>query len=163
MKSLQRALGLLVVLSLSACGFQLRQELVLPTTLQVIRIDVADPYSPLQRNLEQAFRRAGADVVETRDGVAALRVSRNQLDRQPLSVGETGRVQEFVLRYQVTFELIDAAGMVVVPRQDVELERDYSFDTIQAQGTPGEEEVVRAELERDMVQAILRRVDAVLR
>lgn len=51
----------------------------------------------------------------------------------------------------------------MVPRQDVELERDYSFDTIQAQGTPGEEEVVRAELERDMVQAILRRVDAVLR
>ena len=163
MKSMQRFAVVLMVLALSACGFQLRQELVLPATLQTLRVDVADTYSPLQRNLEQAFRRAGASVVETREGVAVMRVFRNRLDRLPLSVGETGRVQEFVLRYEVTFELVDAAGMVVVPRQDVELERDYSFDTRQAQGSPGEEEVVRIELERDMVQAIVRRVDAVLR
>lgn len=150
-------------LLLSACGFKLRQDIVLPASLATIKVSVADPYSPLQRNLEVALRRSGAAVVETADGVAVLRVFRNSLQRLPLSVGDTGRVQEFVLRYVVTFELVDASGLVVVPRQDVELERDYSFDTIQAQGTPGEEEVMRAELEREIVQSILRRVDAVLR
>ena len=65
MKSMQRVALLLGVLALSACGFHLRQELVLPATLQTVRVDVADTYSPLQRNLEQAFRRAGASVVET--------------------------------------------------------------------------------------------------
>lgn len=148
---------------LSACGFQLRKDIALPATLSTIRVAVADPYSPLQRNLEASLRRSGATVVDTATGSATLRVFRNSLQRLPLSVGDTGRVQEYVMRYEVEFELVDASGLVVAPRQEVELERDYSFDTIQAQGTPGEEEVVRAELEREIVQAILRRIDAVLR
>ena len=78
----------------------------------------------------------------------------------PLSVGRTGRVQEYSMRYEVRMELVDAAGRVVVPEQEVALERSYQFETLRAQGTPGEEEVVRAELERDMTQAILRRIRA---
>ena len=148
---------------LSACGFQLRQEIALPASLSTIRVDIADPYSPLLRNIEASLRRSGANVSEARDGVAVLRIFRNSLQRLPLSVGDTGRVQEYVFRYEVDFELADASGLILVPRQTVELERDYSFDTLQAQGTPGEEEVVRAELEREMVQAVLRRIDAVLR
>lgn len=154
---------LIASLVLSACGFQLRRDIALPASLSTIRVAVADPYSPLQRNLEGSLRRSGATVVDTATGTATLRVFRNSLQRLPLSVGDTGRVQEYLMRYEVEFELADASGLVVVPRQEVELERDYSFDTIQAQGTPGEEEVVRAELEREMVQSILRRIDAVLR
>ena len=81
----------------------------------------------------------------------------------PLSVGDTGRVQEYLLRYTVEFELVDAAGAVVLARQKVELDRDYTFDTQQALGTPGEEELVKTELERDMVRTILRRIDAASR
>ena len=154
---------LVTSLVLSACGFQLRRDIALPASLSTIRVAVADPFSPLQRNLESSLRRSGASVVDTAAGTATLRVFRNSLQRLPLSVGDTGRVQEYLMRYEVEFELADASGLVVVPRQEVELERDYSFDTIQAQGTPGEEEVVRAELEREMVQSILRRIDAVLR
>ena len=93
---------------------------------------------------------------------AVLRISRNTMTRWPLSVGRTGRVQEYSMRYEVTMQLTDADGAPVVPRQDIQLERSYQFETLRAQGTPGEEEVVRAELERDMAQAILRRIDAVL-
>lgn len=155
--------ALLLVSVLSGCGFQLRDEIVLPSALSVIRVDVADTYSPLQRNLEQAMRRAGATLSPAPEGVAVLRVFSNRLDRLPLSVGDTGRVQEYLLKYEVDFELVDATGAAVLPRQTVVLERDYTFDTLQAIGTPGEEEVVKAELERDMVQAILRRVEATTR
>lgn len=158
-----RVLTLVLVLLLSACGFQLRQQIALPAHLAAIRVAGADPYSPLQRNLEQALRRAGARLVEGDAPSAVLRVFVQRMDRLPLSVGDTGRVQEFLMRYRVEFELVDAAGKALLPRQALELERDYTFDTLQALGTPGEEEVVRAELERDMVQALLRRIDAVSR
>jgi outer membrane lipopolysaccharide assembly protein LptE/RlpB len=49
-----------------------------------------------------------------------------------------------------------------MPKQSLQLERSYQFASLRAQGTPGEEEVVREELERDMVQAILRRIHAAL-
>lgn len=156
-------LALIFLLALAGCGFQLRQEVTLPPNLTSLRVETVDTYSPLQRNLEQALRRAGASIVESAANSAVLRVFASRIDRLPLSVGDTGRVQEYLLRYTVEFELIDAAAAIVLPRQKIELERDYTFDTQQAFGTPGEEEVVKAELERDMVQAVLRRIDAVTR
>lgn len=160
---LRIALLLGAALLASGCGFKLRQQVTLPDALQSMRVETADPYSPLQRNLEQALRQAGARIVETAEGNAVLRVFANRIDRVPLSVGSDGRVEEYLLRYIVEFELVDAAGTAVLPRQAVELERDYTFDTQQAFGTPGEEELVKAELEREMVQALLRRIDAATR
>jgi LPS-assembly lipoprotein len=157
---------LLVALSLvllSGCGFQLRQPIALPATLASMRVETVDPYSPLQRNLEQALRQAGTRLAEGPGDSAVLRVFQQHIDRLPLSVGDTGRVQEYLLRYTVEFELVDAAGAEVLPRQKVELDRDYTFDTQQALGTPGEEELVKTELERDMVRTILRRIDAASR
>ena len=147
---------------LTGCGFKLRGEMVLPPELSTIRVQVADQYSPLQRNLEQALARSGAREPRGEERGAILRIAKNRMTRWPLSVGRTGRVQEYSMRYEVTMQLTDASGAPVVPRQDIQLERTYQFETLRAQGTPGEEEVVRAELERDMAQAILRRIDAVL-
>ena len=160
---LNRVLVLALLLALSACGFQLREQVDLPASLSSLRIEGVDPYSPLQRNLELALRRAGANLVETAEGSGVLRVFAQRIDRLPLSVGDTGRVQEYLMRYTVEFELVDNAGAAVLPRQRVELDRDYTFDTQQALGTPGEEEIVKAELERDMVATILRRIDAAVR
>ena len=154
--------GLLGVLG--ACGFKLREQVSLPPNLATLRIEGGDPFATLQRDLDQALRRAGATIVESPgEGVAVLRIVASGIDRLPLSVGDTGRVAEFLLRYTVDFELIDAAGKIVLPRQKIEMDRDYTFDTEQALGTPGEEELVRAELERDMVQTLLRRIDAATR
>ena len=155
-----RASLLLGFALLAGCGFQLRGEITLPPELVRIRVHVADIFSPLQRNLEQALVHAGAREPVGKEPSALLRISRNQIKRLPLSVGRTGRVQEYSLRYEVVMELTDAAGRVVVPQQDIALERSYQFETLRAQGTPGEEEVVRDELERDMTQAILRRIRA---
>ena len=158
-----RILALLLTIGLTACGFQLRQPIALPANLSTLRIEGVDPYSPLQRNLEQALKRSGATLVETANAAAVLRVFAQRMDRLPLSVGDTGRVQEYLMRYTVEFELVDAGAVAVLPRQSAVLERDYTFDTQQAFGTPGEEEVVRTELERDMVATLMRRIDAASR
>lgn len=156
-----RAAALLVLgLLIAGCGFQLRRELVLPPELATLNVETPDPNGALQRQLESALRRAGATAGK---GGAVLRVLSPALEQRPLSVGATGRVQEFLLVYRADIELVDAAGAVVMPRQRVELEREYSFDTAAALGSPAEEEIVRGDIEQAMGEAILRRVDAVLR
>jgi outer membrane lipopolysaccharide assembly protein LptE/RlpB len=159
---MQRVLLLFLLVSLTACGFQLRRDLELPANLATLRIEQTDPFSPLGRGLEPALRRAGATLVDSGES-AVLRIPSVRRQQLPLSVGTTGRVQEYALRYRVEIELIDAAGQVVLPRQAIELERVYPFDTAAALGSPAEQELVQAELDRDMVAAILRRIDAALR
>ena len=163
-------LSVLVLGLLGACGFQLRKELALPAALASIRVETPDPNGALQRQLEAALRRAGATITASGaataaagEGGAVLRVVSAALEQRPLTVGASGRVQEFLLQYRAEVELIDAAGTVVMPRQTIELDREYSFDTAAALGSPAEEEIVRGDIEQAMGEAILRRVDAVLR
>lgn len=154
----------LLVVVLAGCGFQLRRDLLLPPELGTLHIEAVDPQSELVRGLGQALRRSGTSLVAADvDGAARLRLTDTSMRQRPLSVGGTGRVQEFALVYATRVELVDAAGAIRLPAQEVALERVYSFDTADALGTPGEEEVVRAELEREMVAALLRRIEAALR
>jgi outer membrane lipopolysaccharide assembly protein LptE/RlpB len=155
-------IAVLASLVLSACGFQLRRELALPPEVSTIRIEQADPFSPLARGLEPALRRAGATIVDSGDA-AVLRITSTRREQLPLAVDTFGRVQEYALRYSTEIELVDAGGAIVLPRQSVELERTFTFDSAEALGSPAEQEIVLAELDRDMVAAILRRLDAALR
>ena len=112
--------------------------------------------------MRDSIRRGLASKEPSRTGMVGWNARTLHEASDPLNSPLLKRVQEYAMRYLVTVRLVDAEGTVVVPTQDIQLERSYQFETIRAQGTPGEEEVVRAELERDMVQAILRRIDAVL-
>lgn len=154
-------LTIVLCLLLAGCGFQLRRELQLPANLQGLQVQTPDRYGLLQRDLERALQRAGA--VPAADSKAQLRVPTAVIEQRPLSIGGTGRVQEYVIEYRAEFELIDAAGVTLIPLQMITLERDYSFDTAQSLGSPAEEAILRQELESAMAEAILRRVDAVLR
>lgn len=147
---------------LGACGFRLAQELALPLDMQRIAVQTPEPYGVLQSELERALRRAGADL-EGSAGVASLVISHAQLSQRPLSIGADGRVQEFALVYEASFNLLDANGQSKLTEETISLQRDYRFDAGEALGSPAEEALVREELEREMASAILRRLDAYFR
>ncbi len=146
---------------LGACGFHLRGEAQLPAGMQTLAIEGADALSPLGRDLRKALARSGAAVVETATpGAAVLRIGSNQLRTDVLSVGGNARANEYTIRYHVEFDVVDARGAVLVARQTIELTRDFTFDATQALGIAAEQDLLTGELQRDMVQAILRRLEA---
>jgi LPS-assembly lipoprotein len=158
------ALASLLSLLLSACGFHLRDALTLPPDLGPVRVEARDPYSPLALSLQQALRRAGAQVVEgqARD-VAVLDIVSERWANTPLSVDAQGRALEYTLRYAVFFELRDADGTLRVPQQGIELSRDYVSPPENTIGTESESEILGRELRREMSAAVLRRIDAAAR
>lgn len=163
--TLRRALPFIPAIALIAllagCGFQLRKEAHLPASMQRTHIEIADPSSALARDLAKALARSGTQVVEhVETGVAVMKISTNTLSTDVLSVGGTARANEYALRYHVAFEVTDAAGTTVLPRQTIELSREFTFDATQALGVNAETDLLSRELERDMVQTILRRLEA---
>jgi LPS-assembly lipoprotein len=165
MKRLSVALAALCLLALSACGFHLRDSLVLPPGLEEVRVAVADPYSALAQSLERSLLRAGATVVDARDGrrVASLNIVSERWADRPLSIDQFGRAQEFTMQYAVIFSLTDANGDVLVPQQVVEMGRDYIAPPTEATGTATERELLVREMQREMSASILRRIDAASR
>lgn len=160
---IRRLLPAVLVLVLAGCGFQLRDRISVPTQFGPIRVVSVTRYSALAESLMQTLERAGAQV--SRDGTegAVLDVVAEQWAETPISVDALGRSQEFSLRYAVIFELRRADGAVVVPRQTIELSRDFISNPVNSIGSEGEREILARELRREMGASILRRIDAVFK
>ncbi|SFK28792.1 LPS-assembly lipoprotein LptE [Lysobacter sp. cf310] len=153
-----------LVLALSACGFQLRSALTLPPDLGPVRVVSVDRYSPLAESLATALTRAGAvPATPETESAAVLDLLSERWGDTPVALDQLGRTQEYSLRYAVIFELRKADGTALVPRQTVELSRDYVSNPVNSLGTEGEREVLQREMRREMSASVLRRIDAVVK
>ena len=156
-------LALLAVL-LAGCGFHMRKEVELPASMKKVHIVIGDPASPLAKDLAKALPRSGTEVVaETGPDVAIMNISANAFSTDVLSVSGGARANEYSLRYHVEFEVLNAAGTSLLPKQTIELSREFTFDSTQTLGLAAETDLLTQELERDMVQTILRRLEALAR
>jgi LPS-assembly lipoprotein len=145
----------------AGCGFHLRKEANLPASMKKVHIQIADPSSPLAKDLAKALPRSGVEVVDAvAPGVAVMNISANAISTDVLSVGGNARATEYSLRYHVELDIEDAAGTALLPKQTIELSRDFTFDASQALGVAAEIDLLTQELQRDMTQTILRRLEA---
>lgn len=151
---------LVLAMSLVACGFELRRELTLPPALTTLRLDVADPFSPLERDLAAALERSGASITE-RAEAPRVSIPVNVLSTQVQSIGDAARVTEYVVRYRVEMLVLAQDGTELLPLTVIELDRDFTYDETQALGAAAEEELLRKELQREMVREILRRISLI--
>ena len=158
--AMQRLLVLVCLVAvLAACGFRPRASLALATDLGPVKVQSADPYSPLAQGLSTSLSRAGAQAAVDGQPSATLKVVSESLATRPLALDDRAQVREYETRYAVKFELLDAAGAVQVPVQEVVLTREYTYDSVASAGSPAEQELLQRELRRDMQAAILRRID----
>jgi LPS-assembly lipoprotein len=150
-----------LALMLSACGFKLRGEANLPSSVQRVHVQIADPFSPLKRDLEAALKRAGAKIeAESGDGIAEIILSTVSLAPVVRSVGATAFVNEFSMIYHVEMQIADTEGNALTTLQVIEHSREFTFDRTQAIGISVEQDEIKKEMERDMVQAVMRKVEA---
>lgn len=161
---MRQAIQLIVLLlaaTLSACGFHLRESATLPASLQTLRIESVDTLSPLPQELGRALLRQGVTLVEA-DGAksSVLRILIDSQATLPLSFSGAARVQEYQVVHRVEFELLDSEGGVIAARSTIERKREYRFDETQALGAAAEDELARKELRREVVQALLRSLEA---
>jgi len=149
------------VLLLGGCGFHLRKEAELPPSMKRVYIVGADPSSLLTKDLTKALTRSGAQVInQAETDAAVMKIGTNAFTTDVLSVSGTARASEYALRYHVEFEVQNAAGTALLPKQTIELSREFTFDASQALGVSAETDLLTKELQRDMVQTILRRLEA---
>jgi LPS-assembly lipoprotein len=165
-KATSRLLLMLGVCALlSACGFHLRGEAKLAADMQRVYVFSSDPYNgPLKRNVQAALKRSGATIEEKPGaGIAEVRMSNVNVATVVQSIGANARVNEFVMVYHVDLEVVDTAGKVVLTKQPLEQQRSFTFDQTQAIGTGSEQATIQREMERDMAQTVLRKIDSLER
>ena len=120
----------------------------------------------LQRDIGLYLKRGlvsnGIVVVDAGTADASvLRITENKFDRRVLSVGSSAKVNEYELNSKLSFMVFDAQGNVLAEEQQVEAQRDYQFDEDEVLGRESEETLLRDQLNKQLVQSILRRLSSI--
>jgi len=157
---LQLMLGLLLFSSLVACGYHLRGAVTLPSEMQTTWVQ-GNGNSELVRALRRNLTASKIEVVrEKTEGAATLSITRDNISRRILSIGSDGKAREFMLLYEVDYQLSGTDGKPLHDLQKVRLQRSYLYDPNDVLAAGQEEGTLRREMVRDMADLMLRRLSA---
>lgn len=154
-----RLLMLSAWLLLAGCGFHLRAPQPLP--FDSIHVGMPET-SELGAALKRSIRTSGKTrvVEDPKQAEALLTVVGENREKLILSLNAAGRVREFQLRYSFTFKVQDQKGRDIVPQNQIVLTRDYTFSDAAVLAKEQEEALLYADMQKDLVQQIMRRLAA---
>jgi LPS-assembly lipoprotein len=147
-----------LLLALAGCGFHLRGSVALPPSLSAIYVE--QQQAPLiGEALYHAFTEQRLSPVEEKaQAQVVLNVSQEQYQRQVLSVGATGNVQEYQLNYSVNLKILDAAGQALADPQILRITRELRYDSAEVVAKADEEQQLKTEILADAARQIMRRL-----
>ena len=148
---------LLVAMSLSSCGFQLRGQAAIPyKTLYIETIG----YSQFASDLERAIRSGSQTriVASRNEADAVLKILSEGQESRILSLSSGGKVREFELRYKVAYRLTDRAGIELAHPDTIDLHRDMTYDDTEVLAKESEQLLLYRDMKADAVQQMLRRL-----
>lgn len=149
-----------VCVALPACGFHLRGKVDLPFETVFV---VGNPFAKLTLQVKRGIEGATKTrLTETRESAQAIvELLGESQERIILAVSGGGRVRELQLRYRVTFRVTDPKQREWLPKDDVVILRDMTYDDSQVLAKEAEANLLFRDMQADAVQQLLRRVQAI--
>ena len=153
----------ILLMGLSACGFQLRQAPNYPFRTLFSGLPESSAFGQeLKRNIAASGK---VEVISDPKQVERADVIFDLLSELPekiiLSRTSAGAVREFQLRFRIRFKLRTRDGIELIPDTELTQERDISFSETAALSKETEEELLNRDMRSDLVQQVLRRLAVV--
>lgn len=147
-------------LSLSACGFHLRQAPDLPSSMRKIYVAAPGQNGQLLRELRRSLASDNTEVLATPEGATTTLsiISVTQVSK-PLAVNRFGDALEYQVTYTVEFSLI-VDGATVLEPQTVDITRNYAYSVANAVANEEQEQALEAAMSKDVSQFIAFRIAA---
>lgn len=145
----------LLLLALTACGFQLSGAPQLPPQMARTYIDTPDRYSLFYRTLRRELRNAGVELVDSAAAAnAVFSILSDETDQRVLSVSARNVPREYEVYYSVAYVVQSNDGLLLEPQRQTGT-RDYTYDETRVLGKSREEELLREAIARDLVRIVL--------
>ena len=152
-------------LVLSSCGFSLRGSDVLSTNFSELQFYTEQPNSELARLLRRSLDRSEVNVTlinldEAGSNVALLGIANEQLVSRPVTINPRARAAQIELRLSVDMGLLLGQQTLLEP-ETLFVERTYFQDVENISGNQEEAEIISAEMRRELINQMMRRLAAI--
>jgi len=149
--------SLALLATLAGCGFQLRGAQTMP--FPSLYVAMAEN-SVITADLKRYIRAHNAtELMANRNDAAAVLIQEPEnRQRIALSYNSAGRVREVQLQYRTRFLLQTPQGKPLATPMEIYLTRDVTYDDNQVLSKAQEEELLWQDMQRDLVQQLIRRM-----
>lgn len=154
---MRRRILCLFIALLAGCGFHLRGQVALPYST----LHISGPSaSSVSNSLKRVLRSSGARLVDRQeDAELTLVILSDVREKSILSLSAAGRAQEYELRQRLSYRIITADDPNL-PAGEILSQRSISFNDAQVLAKESEEDLLYRDMENDVVQQLLRRLQA---
>ncbi len=150
-----------MALLLSACGYHLRGAVELPDGLKNVYLEGGS--GQLQEQFNSAMKTSSVGIASSPETAGIIvRIFNEDNQRRVLSLGSSGAANNFELEYRFDYELVDSKNKVLMPRQSVDIKREYYNDQVAIIAKGNEEAVIRNEMYQQAVRSIVNRARVAL-
>lgn len=155
-------LSCVLTFALAGCGFQLAGTVgQLPADMHHTCIQSGEPYGHLENLLRNAILASGEQVsASCGDTDAMLDIIDHSVKSRLLAVNSSGQPQEYQLVYRVKFQLLDAAGKVLLAPTTLKTQRLVAYSVTNELGVRSYEQSLISDMQREASRLILLRLEA---
>ncbi|OAM51420.1 hypothetical protein A7981_07915 [Methylovorus sp. MM2] len=153
--SFTRLCILLCLLSLAACGFQMRGI----ENLKFHNLYITGSKLSISKDLKKSLAINGVTVVtDPAKAELMLELMSESKEKRILSLSGRGLVREFDLYYRLNFRLRDPSSETWKEVQTIEQRRDFSYDDNELLAKQGEEMRLYDDMNKEATKELIRRL-----
>jgi len=150
--------AIFLLLTLSACGWQLRGT-GSAATIDRLHLSANSPNSIFTRTLERYLRSSGIELVDNAtDAEYTLKLIKEKSKRRTATVSASARISERLLEEQVEYRVTKPDGTVAIERSTASVERIYEYNEDNVLATEDEARLLRREMYNDLARQIANRL-----
>lgn len=161
MKPACRLLLISALLSLSACGYQLRGSFDMPEALKNLYLSGSSPYLQTEMSSMLKASKGRFAAVPSEAGIV-LKVLKEDMRSRVLSIGTTGKSTESELNYYLRFQFFDSKDQPLMDEQTIEMSREFFNDQTAILAKTGEEQLIRTEIYKQAARMLMARAKIAL-
>ena len=152
------------IIALNQCGFTLRSNEVISSRFNSIQLNLQPPNSELSRLLRRRLDIAGVEtqLLTTNPpdfNQPILVISDEQITSRPVTFNPRARTAQQEMRLSITILFEQGEQMLIRP-ETLFVERTYFEDVENIAGNQEEVVIIRAEMRGELVNQIMRRLEA---
>ncbi len=159
---------LLLLGSMTSCGFALRGSDVISVRFDTLQLNLSQPNSEFSRLLRRSLEVSDVStelVSGTEEEILAsslptLAVRDEQVSARPVTVNSRARAAQYEMRLSITIALGQSNQILIEP-ETLFVDRTYFEDIENIAGNREEVEIIAAEMRRELVNQLMRRLEAV--
>jgi len=148
-----------VLLGLTACGFQLRNHNELAQPLHTVYLQTDNPYGSLESSLRQTLRSSGVKLADTANAApVTLQLSKPAAINSTSTMGPSSQSRAYTLAYAVTFALVNTQGKILVGPETLQASRSLILSANQLPQSNNQTDILNHEMERDIINQLYNRL-----